>query len=83
MYVSFQALIDQQQQGDAGASSSSRSAISLVAKLLFAVMLCTALLLFEKFSIQWIAAKFHERSYAGTSPLLPYIYASAPVAPRR
>lgn len=42
----------------------SRNAIDLIAKLLFALLLCSGVLLFEKFSIQWIAGKFHERSYA-------------------
>ncbi len=37
-----------------------------MAKLLFALMLSAAVLFFEKISIQWIAGKFHERSYAGT-----------------
>jgi hypothetical protein len=32
--------------------------------LLFGLFLCAALLLFEKFSIQWIAGKFHEKTYA-------------------
>ena len=36
-----------------------------IAKLLFAFFLCAGLLVFEKFAIQWIAGKFHERSYAG------------------
>ncbi|PPQ67301.1 hypothetical protein CVT25_005885 [Psilocybe cyanescens] len=44
--------------------SRSVAAVSLIAKLLFSMLLCTALLLFEKFAIQWIAAKFHERSYS-------------------
>ncbi|ETW80431.1 Mechanosensitive ion channel [Heterobasidion irregulare TC 32-1] len=47
-----------------GTSSKSVSVIALIYKLLFGLLLCTALLLFEKFSIQWIAGKFHERSYA-------------------
>jgi hypothetical protein len=37
--------------------------------LLFALLLCAGALLFEKFSIQWIAWKFHERSYAGNNKL--------------
>ena len=47
------------------AGAESIAAISLLARLLFALFLCAAALLFEKFSIQWIAGKFHERSYAG------------------
>jgi hypothetical protein len=48
-----------------GSSDSSRRVISLLAKLLFGLFLCAAVLLGEKFSIQFIAGKFHERSYAG------------------
>ncbi|EAU91403.1 hypothetical protein CC1G_01892 [Coprinopsis cinerea okayama7 len=40
------------------------AAVDLIAKLLFAFLICAAVLLFEKFAIQWIAGKFHERSYA-------------------
>jgi len=40
------------------------SAVGLVGRLLFAVFLCSAMLLFEKVLIQWIAQKFHEKSYA-------------------
>ena len=39
--------------------------MNTIAKLLFAFFLCAGLLVFEKFAIQWIAGKFHERSYAG------------------
>ena len=38
-----------------------------MAKLLFAVMLSAAVLFAEKILIQWIAGKFHERSYAGAA----------------
>ncbi|KJA19910.1 hypothetical protein HYPSUDRAFT_842053 [Hypholoma sublateritium FD-334 SS-4] len=67
VYVSFQPLIhnNQPKDGDAIApSTSSEAAISLFAKILFAIVICATLLLFEKFAIQWIAGKFHERSYA-------------------
>lgn len=47
-------------------SDRTNNALTLIQKLLFALFLCSAVLLFEKFSIQWIAGKFHERSYAGT-----------------
>ncbi len=40
------------------------AALSLVARMLFAFVILSSALLFEKFSIQWIAGKFHERSYA-------------------
>ncbi|KAH8827980.1 Mechanosensitive ion channel-domain-containing protein [Flagelloscypha sp. PMI_526] len=45
-------------------SAKSVAAINFIGKLLFGIMLCAALLLFEKFAIQYIAGKFHERSYA-------------------
>ncbi|TFK26462.1 hypothetical protein FA15DRAFT_667337 [Coprinopsis marcescibilis] len=45
-------------------SDTSTRAIDLIAKLLFAFLICAGVLLFEKFSIQLIAGKFHERSYA-------------------
>jgi hypothetical protein len=63
LWISWNPLIDRRQQD--GTSPNSVRAIDLIGKLLFAFYLCTALLLFEKFSIQWIAGKFHERSYAG------------------
>ncbi|KDQ21736.1 hypothetical protein BOTBODRAFT_212160 [Botryobasidium botryosum FD-172 SS1] len=37
--------------------------LSVIANLLFANMVCSAILLGEKFSIQWIAYKFHQQSY--------------------
>ncbi|KAF7288661.1 Mechanosensitive ion channel protein [Mycena chlorophos] len=45
-------------------SANAQKIVSLIQKLFFAFLLCAALLLGEKFSIQWIAGKFHERSYA-------------------
>ena len=62
-WIAWQPLINARQEPDS--SSSSRRAISLIAKLLFGFFLCAAVLLGEKFSIQFIAGKFHERSYAG------------------
>lgn len=64
IWLSWNPLINYQQESDA--SDSSKSIASTIAKILFGLYLCAAVLLFEKFSIQWIAAKFHERSYAGT-----------------
>lgn len=61
--MSFNPLIDIHQQPTASTDRSVH-VISLIARLLFASFLCSAILLFEKFSIQWIAGKFHERSYA-------------------
>ncbi|KAG9080476.1 hypothetical protein FRC06_006530, partial [Ceratobasidium sp. 370] len=54
-------------QNDANAvakQANNNSNLDLISKILFGVMLCTAILLGEKFAIQWIAFKFHERSYA-------------------
>lgn len=64
-WVSFNPLIDRRQEGEV--SDNSRRAVDVMGKLLFAFFVCAAVLLFEKFSIQWIAGKFHERSYAGQS----------------
>ncbi|QRV94149.1 transporter, small conductance mechanosensitive ion channel (MscS) family protein [Ceratobasidium sp. AG-Ba] len=44
--------------------NSNEGILDLITKILFGVMLCAAILLGEKFAIQWIAFKFHERSYA-------------------
>ena len=63
IWIAWNPLIDSRQ--DAKASAKSVRIIAFIAKLLFGIYLCAALLLFEKFSIQWIAGKFHERSYAG------------------
>ena len=59
VYVSFNPIINNNQE--VGQHS---AALSLVARLLFAFVILSSALLFEKFSIQWIAGKFHERSYA-------------------
>lgn len=62
IWVSFVPLVSTKQDAVVGGNSS--KIISLIQKLLFALFLCAGLLLFEKFSIQWIAWKFHELSYA-------------------
>ncbi|KAF7361876.1 Mechanosensitive ion channel protein [Mycena venus] len=62
VFVTYHPLIDARQVSTA--STSSIKIIDLGAKLFFAFLLCAGILLFEKFSIQWIAGKFHERSYA-------------------
>ncbi|KAI0268803.1 hypothetical protein BC834DRAFT_923155 [Gloeopeniophorella convolvens] len=62
IWIAWNPVIDGRQ--DAHASEKSVKVIDLIGKLLFGIYLCAALLLFEKFSIQWIAGKFHERSYA-------------------
>ncbi|EKM54463.1 uncharacterized protein PHACADRAFT_258317 [Phanerochaete carnosa HHB-10118-sp] len=61
-WIAFQPLINTRQEQDA--SQSDQHAVDLLAKLLFAFFLCAAILFGEKFVIQWIAGKFHERSYA-------------------
>jgi len=63
IWVSWGPLIDNQQK--LGTGNKSINASDTAARLLFAFVLCSAVLLFEKLSIQWIAGKFHERSYAG------------------
>ncbi|KAF7967435.1 hypothetical protein HWV62_34337 [Athelia sp. TMB] len=55
-YVSFLPLIEVKNKSD--------SVISLMTKLLFGILLCSAVLLAEKLMIQVIATKFHEQSYA-------------------
>ncbi|KAI0318281.1 Mechanosensitive ion channel-domain-containing protein [Amylostereum chailletii] len=62
IWIVWNPVIDARQDGDA--STRSKETIDLIGKLLFGIYLCAGVLLFEKFSIQWIAAKFHERSYA-------------------
>ncbi|KAF8499687.1 Mechanosensitive ion channel-domain-containing protein [Russula emetica] len=62
MWIAWNPLIDSRL--DNNASAKSKSIIQFGGKFLFGIYLCTGLLLFEKFSIQWIASKFHERSYA-------------------
>ncbi|KAI0305411.1 hypothetical protein B0F90DRAFT_1808688 [Multifurca ochricompacta] len=62
IWIAWNPLIDSRQ--DAHASTRSVQIINFIGRLLFGIYLCAALLLFEKFSIQWIAGKFHERSYA-------------------
>jgi hypothetical protein len=63
IWIAWNPLIDIRQESHA--SPRSKQTIGFIGKLLFGIYLCAALLLFEKFSIQWIAGKFHQRSYAG------------------
>ncbi|KAH8107938.1 hypothetical protein BXZ70DRAFT_884347 [Cristinia sonorae] len=62
VWISYQPLINTRQRADA--SDASKKSVDTLAKLLFGFWVCTCVLVFEKFSIQWIAGKFHERSYA-------------------
>ncbi|PPQ98611.1 hypothetical protein CVT24_003944 [Panaeolus cyanescens] len=61
IWVTWNPLIDNHLNNP---SQKSSNAVKLIGKLLFGIFICSAVLLFEKFSIQWIAGKFHERSYA-------------------
>ncbi|KAI0633263.1 Mechanosensitive ion channel-domain-containing protein [Trametes polyzona] len=61
IFVSYQPLINHTQDTS---SSSSRQAVDVLSKLLFALAVCACVLFAEKLAIQFIAAKFHERSYA-------------------
>ncbi|KAJ6499912.1 Mechanosensitive ion channel-domain-containing protein [Mycena vitilis] len=62
VFISYNPLINSRQSSTA--SSSAIKIIDLGQKLFFAFFLCAAVLLFEKFAIQWIAGKFHEKSYS-------------------
>jgi hypothetical protein len=62
VWVSWNPLIDGRQLNN---TERNTNIISLIGKLSFVLVICSSILLFEKFSIQWIAGKFHERSYAG------------------
>lgn len=61
-WITWNPVIDSRQSSDA--TEKSVNIINLIGKLLFGIYLCAAVLLAEKFAIQWIAGKFHERSYA-------------------
>ncbi|EIN11813.1 hypothetical protein PUNSTDRAFT_61874 [Punctularia strigosozonata HHB-11173 SS5] len=60
-WISFNPLINARQHN---ATKGGVQAVDIVAKLLFALWIDAAILAAEKFAIQWIAGKFHERSYA-------------------
>lgn len=68
IWVAWNPLVDSRQ--DPSASPKSDQVIHFIGRLLFGISLCADVLLFEKFSIQWIAGKFHERSYAGQGRLI-------------
>ncbi|KAI0371035.1 hypothetical protein BV20DRAFT_942709 [Pilatotrama ljubarskyi] len=61
IFVSYQPLINATQRTD---NSTSQQSVDTMSKLLFALMLSACVLFGEKLAIQFIAAKFHERSYA-------------------
>ena len=62
IWLTFIQLIINRQHEDI--TSKSQDAANFCAKILFAGMLCCAILLGEKVAIQAIASHFHERSYA-------------------
>ncbi|KAG9039695.1 hypothetical protein FRB95_007122 [Tulasnella sp. JGI-2019a] len=65
IWISYQPLINSRiSTADKAEFQGSANALDLIAKLLFGIMLCSATLLAEKFAIQFIAYKFHQRSYA-------------------
>jgi hypothetical protein len=61
IFISYNPLINSRQKS---ATPNSVKIIDLGQKLFFAFLVCAAVLLFEKFSIQWIAGSYHEKSYA-------------------
>lgn len=67
IWVTYQPLLNRRQSDHA--SDNSKEIISLLGRLLFAFFLCALVLFMEKFAIQFIAGKFHERSYAGLDVL--------------
>jgi len=68
IWITYQPLINTHRDPTIGAESA--QALTIIGRFLFGIFLCSAILLFEKFSIQYIAGKFHERSYAGASDFL-------------
>ena len=62
IWITFNQLIINRQHADI--TSKSRDAANFCAKLLFAGLISSAILLGEKVAIQAIASHFHERSYA-------------------
>jgi len=88
IWVAWNPLIDSKQ--DPLASPKSVQVIHFIGRLLFGVLLCTGVLLFEKFSIQGIAGNFHERLYAEhiadqkfAVDTLPYTQADHQTSPQR
>jgi small-conductance mechanosensitive channel len=62
IWVSWTPLISYRE--DTVPGDGSARAIGLVGRILFALLVCSGILLCEKVAIQWIAQKFHEQSYA-------------------
>ncbi|KAF8705944.1 Mechanosensitive ion channel, partial [Rhizoctonia solani] len=64
LIVQNQPDLDPNDPGAVARQADNAGNLQLIQKILFGLMLCAAILLGEKFAIQWIAYKFHERSYA-------------------
>ncbi|KZT70940.1 hypothetical protein DAEQUDRAFT_666983 [Daedalea quercina L-15889] len=62
LWISFNPLINTRRVSTA--TSGDGEALSTAAKIFFAILESALILLGEKVAIQWIATKFHERSYA-------------------
>jgi hypothetical protein len=80
IWIAWNPLIIDRKRPDI--SSKSQQIITFIGKLLFGIFLCTALLLFEKFAIQLIAEKFHQRSYAGQGILSDFSHVPYPDLPQ-
>ncbi|KAI0675104.1 Mechanosensitive ion channel-domain-containing protein [Trametes maxima] len=61
IFIGQQGLLKSRQETD---SQNAKDSINTMGKLLFALMLSACVLFGEKLAIQFIAGKFHERSYA-------------------
>ncbi|KAF5355080.1 hypothetical protein D9756_005288 [Leucocoprinus leucothites] len=63
LWISWVPLIAERQIGNGVSDDRSVRAINLGGRIFFALTCCAAILLAEKVAVQWIAMKFHERSY--------------------
>ncbi|KAI0645507.1 Mechanosensitive ion channel-domain-containing protein [Trametes meyenii] len=61
IFIGQQGLLKSRQETD---SQNAKDSVNTMGKLLFALMLSACVLFGEKLAIQFIAGKFHERSYA-------------------
>lgn len=60
-WISFQPLVVYRYQGEQGTVS--RNNLTTIANILFALVICTVILTFEKLIVQLIAFQFHQDSY--------------------
>ncbi|KAJ3575131.1 hypothetical protein NP233_g1298 [Leucocoprinus birnbaumii] len=63
LWITWVPLIAEHQAGNGASNDRSVRAVNLGGKILFALACCAAILFAEKVAVQWIAMKFHERSY--------------------